>query len=753
MATATGFKKLEEKVAAGKPLTLTESNIVKRASTPAVPKAAPVAPVAPIAPSAQPFTYNGQQYASIADIGKQQPVQAAPVAPTFKDKAANALNAEFQGVADIATEYGIGEGVASSLQESVDQYKAQQKAKQEYLNTQQGLQAQGEYLQTNKAERESAAGIAGAEAKFAQGREGPTSTGAPLALNQYKTIAQEQMSMFQNQLSQSRAARAEQQRQLQFAEQEGNTQLASQIKSRLVGLEREERQYALDAANLEDKQAERLLKEKQFEADTKIAQTNSVVTQFDKMGAGLVGLSAEALTAMVSGTNITPGAALAYQAGAKIEADAAKVKDADEHAKMLLQAKQLKGEIANINSTPQTKTFEYYNSLSLPGQAKFKELLTLNNQMQIIKVANEDGSETAYGLDPVTGKTVPLPKPIGSDSGNLPSEPPATQMVGAKNVTAQPIFLSALEKADADMFAATGKHIDVNQSFRTSEQQAALYDKLSAKGARVAEPGHSYHERGLAVDVTNWKEAQPYLEKYGVVNGLKGDMGHFSMGELNPDIFGGQSSADKAASEIMKPFSTATITTYPKKQQDKIVEILNKKKAEALASGDDMGAIRASAGGKQVEGTAVESFAKAKNVLSQLGNLESTVMGMDTGPIIGAFKSANPYDVDAVKLKAELQAIVPNLARGIYGEVGVLTDQDINNYIQTLPNAKSTDDQKKALLNMTKKIIKDSISNKAATYAELGYDVSGLANTIEKISPKAPPMYSVPEDNPHVNNL
>jgi hypothetical protein len=41
-------------------------------------------------------------------------------------------------------------------------------------------------------------------------------------------------------------------------------------------------------------------------------------------------------------------------------------------------------------------------------------------------------------------------------------------------------------------------------------------------------------------------------------------------------------------------------------------------------------------------------------------------------------------------IKAELQGLVPKVARGIFGEVGVLTDTDIKNYIQTLPNIKQT---------------------------------------------------------------
>ena len=71
----------------------------------------------------------------------------------------------------------------------------------------------------------------------------------------------------------------------------------------------------------------------------------------------------------------------------------------------------------------------------------------------------------------------------------------------------------------------------MNQSYRTREEQARLYKELSAKGARVAPPGKSFHEHGLAVDITNWQAAQPFLRKYGLFNDLADDRGHFSWGE------------------------------------------------------------------------------------------------------------------------------------------------------------------------------------------------------------------------------
>lgn len=85
--------------------------------------------------------------------------------------------------------------------------------------------------------------------------------------------------------------------------------------------------------------------------------------------------------------------------------------------------------------------------------------------------------------------------------------------------------------ANQEFQKATGKPIKINSSYRTTEQQQKLYDELKPKGARVAKPGSSRHEKGMALDIQNWQEAEPYLKKYGLVNPFADDRGHFQLGK------------------------------------------------------------------------------------------------------------------------------------------------------------------------------------------------------------------------------
>jgi tape measure domain-containing protein len=100
----------------------------------------------------------------------------------------------------------------------------------------------------------------------------------------------------------------------------------------------------------------------------------------------------------------------------------------------------------------------------------------------------------------------------------------------------------ALEKLDDEFATRIAKllmefpDLVVNEAFRTKAQQAALYAKLKPKGARVAAPGTSRHERGAAVDLSVGQmspERYSMLKKRAQELGLDApfgdDRGHFQM--------------------------------------------------------------------------------------------------------------------------------------------------------------------------------------------------------------------------------
>ena len=112
--------------------------------------------------------------------------------------------------------------------------------------------------------------------------------------------------------------------------------------------------------------------------------------------------------------------------------------------------------------------------------------------------------------------------------------------IGDKHAVFHESVADAISKADADMRKATGKGLQINSSFRTNDQQKSAWNRYqSGEGGLAARPGRSRHEKGLAVDVANWKEAVPYLSKYGLVNPFvgRGDPVHFQLsGGLKPSV-------------------------------------------------------------------------------------------------------------------------------------------------------------------------------------------------------------------------
>ena len=144
-----------------------------------------------------------------------------------------------------------------------------------------------------------------------------------------------------------------------------------------------------------------------------------------------------------------------------------------------------------------------------------------------------------------------------------------------------------------------------------------------------------------------------------------------------------------------------------------------------------------SQGGKNPTDTISTPLIKYQQALDQIDSLSEDISDMDTWPLVGIISSNNPYNVKAQQIKAKLTALVPNLARWVYGEVGVLTDADIANYIKTIPNLKSTKDVNRALLAMTLDSLSTGYKKRLATVAGLGYDVSWLAGAYESIKTQA----------------
>ena len=277
----------------------------------------------------------------------------------------------------------------------------------------------------------------------------------------------------------------------------------------------------------------------------------------------------------------------------------------------------------------------------------------------------ESDYQDAGVFDQVTGDFTPLY--IG---GGKPTEAPVEFKDGGGRPTrAQPMFADAFQKAEADYFAATGKHIYVGSDYRSTEQQQAIRDKLGYTSnsqpsgynglPKAAPPGSSFHNNGLAVDIdenrTNLDEVAPYLAKYGIIgNTLAGDKHHFSMGEMNPDIFKGeagggldQAVVDKYVKAINDGKSTLDkaqedikgSTTIPKNQKKAYKQALY----DALISG----------GSEGLTAEVIEKYLPARVADLDAEGVKFTYLARDAEFLVGVAEAIKgmPTDVAIERIK------------------------------------------------------------------------------------------------------
>jgi hypothetical protein len=104
-----------------------------------------------------------------------------------------------------------------------------------------------------------------------------------------------------------------------------------------------------------------------------------------------------------------------------------------------------------------------------------------------------------------------------------------------------------------------------------------------------------------------------------------------------------------------------------------------------------------------------------------------------SGPFYGRFIQYNPYDSDVKLLDQMIRSIVPTLARGVYGEVGVLTDNDIKNYRELIPDITKTEETSKKALNFLRNDIGRSIKNKLDIWEATNFEIQGLKDLYGKM--------------------
>lgn len=156
---------------------------------------------------------------------------------------------------------------------------------------------------------------------------------------------------------------------------------------------------------------------------------------------------------------------------------------------------------------------------------------------------------------------------------------------------------------------------------------------------------------------------------------------------------------------------------------------------------------------KDLTDTPINQLSKYNNAISSMQEIKDLFDKQKTWPVLWALKWLNPYDVNAQALESAINAAIPNLARWVYWEVWVLTDNDINLYKKTLPNIRSTEWVANAVLALTLRKISNWYKWILQTQAWAWRDVSwfiwayrSIENQIKSIEDKLPKEWEITPD-------
>ena len=143
-----------------------------------------------------------------------------------------------------------------------------------------------------------------------------------------------------------------------------------------------------------------------------------------------------------------------------------------------------------------------------------------------------------------------------------------------------------------------------------------------------------------------------------------------------------------------------------------------------------------------------ESLDKYKFTTERLSELSNLLKNEETGPMVGfwrQFKAGLGFDDKALLIKAQITKIIPGLARGVFGEVGVLTDQDVAMYSKTIGNLNTPEEVNDALTKAAMDMVARGFENKLSTLAKSRKNVSGYLDQLRDVKVQSRELLGVEE--------
>lgn len=122
----------------------------------------------------------------------------------------------------------------------------------------------------------------------------------------------------------------------------------------------------------------------------------------------------------------------------------------------------------------------------------------------------------------------------------------------------------------------------------------------------------------------------------------------------------------------------------------------------------------------------ITNITEAENTLNNIETKLNEIGEVSRGPLVGRARGVNPYDTEAQAVENMVNSLVPGLARGVFGEVGVLTDQDVARYKAMIPNIRTDPNLAKQIITDLKGKLASARESNLSTWELSGYDTRNL---------------------------
>jgi surface antigen len=629
----------------------------------------------------------------------------------YEDEVKAQANEPFIRNADLGKELGL------KFETSAESYMNRQlQERQEELDYQRKLQERQDALEDSdvmRARDVAKANRAGVEQAYGSNREGIMSAGNEKAVDQYDAENRRQYSNLQERASIAQEERARAVQGLERAIRDQNYAMVDEYRTRLVAADNKIRESAVTDANIQESIA----------STEKLKQEN-LFTNLEVLGSSVANLDTTQLQVMGENAGISLPQMVNLQKAYQLRAEAAEMKDEGAARYAMAQADEL---IQSVKFQQEDR----------PLDVRFKEAETRIKEAEANGVILNplDRLEYAQALAEYTDS-------LGQGDVYLPS--------GTKYpVTPTGTGISVGVK-EGDPTGWCGAFVNdvlgeriIGNSY---EQKISLINSqtpvVGAVGVMASPGDYAKYGHVVIVEKINPDGTLSIVESNGVkANGEPSPM-KASRRKIPVTSFDGFIIPDSSklvntsGSKGLTSYDVAVFNSFDGKQipdswtgskQSFIEQYKTFNNTKKDPNTDLSTLLSMTNGGKALTTGAEEQLNKFDMTNEQLNEIESSLGKVKTdklNPLLSAINSKNPYATKVQAINAQLQAIIPGLARGVYGEVGVLTDQDIENYRKTIPNLKQTKDVQGLVLDMTRKIIQRGAEKKLRSLAST-YDISG----------------------------